>query len=162
MAAIDKLWLKDYDDLASLRQWALVYYPKLFLWLDIFYTRESFERDKQEKALWNKERADEYWKDISSDGSIYAAIACLRDQGYSEELATEMAYEARADYVCSLREFYDKADLSVMNAPFSVDKKLKWICPLHCVREYLQEQCGVKEHWYYKLFWRGKKYFEYL
>ena len=39
--------------------------------------------------------------------------------------------------------------------------KLKWICPVPCVREYLHEQCGVnpKWEWLYRKFWRGKKYF---
>lgn len=50
-------------------------------------------------------------------------------------------------------------DFAVMNTPMRVDKILKWICPLPGIRKYLQNQCGVKEHWYYKLFWKGKKHF---
>lgn len=48
----------------------------------------------------------------------------------------------------------------VMNTSFSVDKKLLWICPIPCVRKYLEEQCGYKTKWYHKLFWKGKKYFD--
>lgn len=95
MAAIDKLYVKEYYDLYILRLWALIYYPKL-----LFYFYDS--------AL----------------------------------MATNI-----------------KGKTPIMNTPFKVDKKLKWICPVGCVREYLVNQCGVKEHWYYKLFWRGKKYF---
>lgn len=49
----------------------------------------------------------------------------------------------------------------IMNTPLSVDRKLKWICPVPCVREYLHKQCGVNQkwEWFYRLFWRGKKYF---
>ena len=43
----------------------------------------------------------------------------------------------------------------VMNTPLSVDRKLLWICPIPCVRKYLEEQCGYKTRWYHKLFWRG-------
>ena len=50
-------------------------------------------------------------------------------------------------------------EFPVMNTPLSVDRKLKWICPVPCVRKYLQEQCGVKTRWYHKLFFKGKKHF---
>jgi hypothetical protein len=49
----------------------------------------------------------------------------------------------------------------IMNTPVKVDSKLKWICPVPCVREYLHKQCGVNQkwEWLYKILWRGKKYF---
>lgn len=47
----------------------------------------------------------------------------------------------------------------ITNTPFSVDKKLLWICPVPCVRKYLEEQCGYKTKWYHKLFWKGRKHF---
>ena len=55
----------------------------------------------------------------------------------------------------------DSYTFPVMNTPLSVDRKLKWICPVPCVREYLHKQCGVnpKWEWLYKIFWRGKKHF---
>lgn len=57
----------------------------------------------------------------------------------------------------------DEFSFPVMNTPFHVDRKLKWICPVPCVREYLHTQCGVnpKWEWLYKIFWRGKEYFMY-
>ena len=99
MAAIDKLYVRTYEEYDDLRRWALVYYPKLFIYFyDLNYPRGKF----------------------------------LNGIG-----------------------------VPVTNTPFSVDRKLKWICPLPCVREYLHKQCGVnpKREWFYKIFWRGKKYF---
>ena len=34
------------------------------------------------------------------------------------------------------------------------DSYLYWHCPLDFVREYLHEQCGYKDNWFVKLFWR--------
>ena len=99
MAAIDKLYVRTYEEYDNLRRWALIYYPLLlYYFYDLNYPRGKF-----------------------------------------------------------LKEI----DIPVTNTPFSVDRKLKWICPVPCVREYLHKQCGVnhKWEWLYKIFWRGKKYF---
>ena len=102
MAAIDKLYVKDFTEYEDLRLWALVYYPKLLLY---FYD------------------------------------------------PTVTKYEADGRII--------RFPTPIINTPFSIDKKLKWICPVPCVREYLHKQCGVnpKWEWFYRLFWRGKKYF---
>lgn len=34
------------------------------------------------------------------------------------------------------------------------DSYLYWHCPLVFVREYLREQCGYKDNWFVKLFWK--------
>lgn len=34
------------------------------------------------------------------------------------------------------------------------DSYLYWHCPLPFVREYLHEQCGYKDNWFVKLFWK--------
>lgn len=97
MAAIDKLYVRTYDEYDDVRRWALVYYPKLLIYF----------------------------------------------------------------YNIDLRQDDFKHGQPIMNTPIKVDRKLKWICPVPCVREYLHEQCGVnpKWEWLYKIFWRGKKYF---
>lgn len=35
------------------------------------------------------------------------------------------------------------------------DRYLYWHCPLDFVREYLREQCGYKDNWFVKLFWKN-------
>jgi len=161
MAGIDKLWLSSYYDLSTLRSWALVYYPKLFIWLDITYTSDAFKRCKMVKAETFKRSMDAEWRRVSSDGTINAAIAHYINEGYSEEEAREEAENLHTVFLARPFTLQEDMKLPVMNTPIKIDKKLKWICPVPCVREYLKNQCGVKEHWYYKLFWRGKKYFEY-
>ena len=34
------------------------------------------------------------------------------------------------------------------------DQYLYWHCPLDFIREYLHEQCGYKDNWFVKLFWK--------
>lgn len=34
------------------------------------------------------------------------------------------------------------------------DSYLYWHCPLDFVREYLHDQCGYKDNWFVKLFWK--------
>lgn len=99
MAAIDKLYVRTYEEYDDVRRWALAYYPKLFVW---FYNT-SYPRGT----------------------------------------------------------FYNEIGIPIANIPSQVDRKLKWICPVPCVREYLHKQCGVnpKWEWLYKIFWRGKKHF---
>lgn len=97
MAAIDKLYVRTYEEYDEVRRWAIIYYPKLLIYF--------------------------YHIDIRMD-----------------------------DF---------KNTQPITNTTFKVDRKLKWICPVPCVREYLHKQCGVnpKWEWLYKIFWRGKKYF---
>ena len=45
------------------------------------------------------------------------------------------------------------------NSPIAIfnrkqDRYLYWHCPLDFVREYLREQCGYRDNWFVKLFWR--------
>ena len=163
MAAIDKLYLKNYYDLDDLRRWALIYYPKLFFYfydsaLTINY--ESFCKYKKKCAKAAKKAYLADWVRHSPDNTINGAIAFLMDKcNYSEKDAREEAQNIYNNSRLSTEDLERDATLPVMNTPFKVDKKLKWICPLSCIREYLQKQCGVKEHWYYKLFWKGKKHF---
>ena len=163
MAAIDRLYLKDYNDLDNLRRLALIYYPKLFIYfydaaLTINYS--DFATYKIRTAKKDKQHFEDQWKEYSPDGTINGAIANLMSiYCMNEEDARWNAEYAYEEYKKSLEQLEEETSLHIMNTPFKVDKKLKWICPLPCIREYLKNQCGVKEHWYYKIFWRGKKHF---
>jgi len=162
MAAIDKLWIKDYSELDDLRRWAVIYYPKLFIWLNTEYSSATFDQVKQEKAVCFKQSIEKTWKRVSSDGTINSAIAFYMVNGcLTEDEASKEAYSLYSQHLTTIDSIYEDTDISVMNTPTRIDRKLKWICPVPCIRLYLQSQCGVKEHWYYKLFWRGKKYFKY-
>ena len=36
----------------------------------------------------------------------------------------------------------------------SQDRYLYWVCPLYFIRAYLREQCGYKDNWFVRLFWK--------
>lgn len=165
MAGIDKLYLHSYSELLELKQWALAYYPKLFIY---FYdwafnaTRKDFDDAilKKAKETENAFKAD--WERISPDGTINCAVAyIMREWGWEDENdARREAEEINSNARKSLDEIKRDMSLPIMNTPLSVDKKLKWICPLVSIRLYLQTQCGVRERSIYRLFWRGTREFE--
>lgn len=166
MAGIDKLYLHSFEELTELRQWAMIYYPKLFCY---FYdwafnvTQKEFNDAINKKA---KETYDAYqkdWKRISANGTISAAVAYIMSEwGWDNEAAAEgEAKEIKANAQKTLESIKYDTTLPIMNTPCSVDNKLKWICPIPAIRLYLQIQCGVKERWLYRVFWRGKKEFGY-
>ena len=163
MAALDKIYVSDYWDLVELRNWTTVYYPELIFY---FYNWawEINERDfleyKRKRAIRAQKDAKAAWDEYSKDGSLNGAIATLMNKHeISNSQAWEEAVDLLEDYNKSLRDWEELISIPVTNTPFRVDKRLKWICPVPCVRRYLQNNCGVKEHWYYKLFWKGKKHF---
>ena len=53
---------------------------------------------------------------------------------------------------CEVRDPFKKAPLANFNR--KQDRYLYWHCPLGFVREYLREQCGYRDNWFVKLFWR--------
>ena len=55
-----------------------------------------------------------------------------------------------------MRQGYNENLPKVAIASFSrkEDSYLYWHCPLGFVREYLHEQCGYKDNWFVKLFWK--------
>ena len=50
------------------------------------------------------------------------------------------------------KEPYKKRPVANFNR--KQDRYLYWHCPLDFVREYLREQCGYRDNWFVKLFWR--------
>lgn len=83
---------------------------------------------------------------------------------YNISLTYKEYHENRRTWVLNSRNASaseDEYTFPIMNTPLSIDRKLKWLCPVHCVREYLHKKCGAnpKWEWLYKIFWRGKKHF---
>jgi len=168
MAAIDKMYVHSYYEYDDLRRWAIAYYPELlFHFYDITMTYQQWENNCRAYVKQNIAIAK---RDFEKIGGIesnavenlikhYKEVAnyeCPREQAEEEAFAIIDAYHKTA------RDWEDSYTWTIMNTPFEVDKNLKWICPIPCVREYLHKQCGVnpKWEWFYKLFWRGKKHFE--
>lgn len=170
MAAIDKMYVHSYYDYDYLRKWAFAYYPKLLFYMpNISISLNEYLTNRQE---WLKVYKQRIKKDIARLGNYKTKEEAVVNLRYY--------YKETADYDCPLEQAKDEVDycikqytklqagdfaleddysMCVMNTPFKVDRKLLWICPIPCVREYLEKQCGYKTRWYHKLFWRGKKHF---
>lgn len=169
MAAIDKIYVKDFYEYDELRRWAMVYYHELlfyFKYIDLTrsewdemsleYVRTAMKRSNiDHNKLGDYKSKEEAIKNLIEHYRITADYECSVEQATDE---VEYIIEA---YNRTAMEWEDKFSYPITNTPFSVDKKLKWICPIPFVRKYLHEQCGVnqKYEWLYRLFWRGKKYF---
>ena len=169
MAGIDKLYLNNYFDYDELRRWAIVYYPELlFYFYSVCENYTDWSESISEYVKDHKEIAERDYKLLGDFKTKDEAIKNLIDH-YKSSADYDCPLEQAIDEVDSIIEAYNRTDEDwenvyshpVTNTPFSVDKKLKWICPLPFVRKYLHEQCGVnpKYEWFYRLFWRGKKHF---
>lgn len=65
------------------------------------------------------------------------------------------------DSVAYLNGLVEDIAIPCCNFRFDQDRFLLWHCPLPFIRDYLYNQCGYKHHWYYELFFKGKKEYDY-
>lgn len=169
MAAIDKMYCHSYYEYDDLRKWAIVYYPRLLFY---FYTITL------DYTLWKKNVNS--WLDTTKRHLIMDLIKIGNTDNNDDAIQNLIKYyKESVNYDCPYEQAKSEVDgiferkvlldagmleeeytFPVMNTPLSVDRKLLWICPIPCVRKYLEEQCGYKTRWYHKLFWRGRKYFD--
>ena len=169
MAAIDKMYVHSYYEYDDLRKWAIVYYPQLLFY---FYniTLDYTKWQKNVDSWLDEVKRHITWDLIIRLGSINNTDDAIQNliKYYKESVNYDCSYEqakSEVDDIFARKMLLDAGmlegeySLPVMNTPLSVDRKLLWICPISCVRKYLEEQCGYKTKWYHKLFWRGKKYF---
>ena len=156
MAAIDKMYLKDYYVFDEFRLWCLIYNPKL---LRHFYYWNLTE------SAWDKWKEDIYQsrKEIYDRTLKYASTVDLlrehyKKSGYNPPL--KQLEEEVADVLTEVEKLKNKTyyikNITILITNFSCkeDKYLLWHCPIEEVREYLTKQCGYKERWYYKLFFK--------
>lgn len=169
MAAIDKLYLKDYYEYDQLRRWAMAYYPELLIFFyNVVWDWTDYDKSCEEWAKRTRRNIERDYKRLGNFQTEEEAIVNLQKH-YEKSanykcLFVQARYEAKnaiENYNKTLDDLKDEYSFPVMNCPFSADRRLKWICPLPFVREYLHEQCGVnpKWEWLYRIFWKGKKYF---
>lgn len=168
MAAIDKLYLNDYSDYDQLRKWSIVYYPELLFYM---YSTTSYTEWVNSREAWVETIVLCHKKDLERFGKFENEKEAINNliKHYKKTANYDCSYkQAKEEYLDCMRNLNkSKYELEleyrfpVMNTPLSVDRKLKWICPVPCVREYLHKQCGVnpKWEWLYRLFWKGKKHF---
>ena len=166
MAAIDKLYLKNWYEFDKLVRWSICHYPKL---LNYMYNWKMTYKDwdeamnesiKSTKQIFARELEKIGGKDVSLRDGIYNLIDHYRNEADYECSYDQAKWEV--EYILNIANKSDdelEEDYSrpVMNTPCKIDRKLLWICPLPEVRKYLYEQCGYKKRWewLYKMFWKG-------
>ena len=156
MAAIDKMYLKDYYVFDEFRLWCLIHNPKL---LRHFYrwniTHKEWRGWKENYYNTSKKINDErmqYASTIESLQDYYnkSDYIASHDQVFNEVAETLKQHIALKDR----KQFIEDAILAIANFSCKEDRYLLWHCPIEEVREYLTKQCGYKERWYYKLFFK--------
>ena len=165
MAAIDKMYVHSYFEYNELRKWAIVYYPELlFYFYEIAMTYRQWEDDIYTYTIRQINIAKREYRKIGGieSNAVHNLIKHYKEvAGYDcpREQAQEEAFAIIDAYHKTMNDWRESYTCPIMNTPFDVDKKLLWICPVPCVREYLEKHCGYKTKWYHKLFWKGKKHF---
>ena len=156
MAAIDKMYLKDYYVFDEFRLWCLIHNPKL---LKHFYhwnmTYKEWDEKKEFKYQNDKEICESnhpYFSSIESLTQYYLD----HDYKASAKQIIEEVSEHLEQYAKLVNKDLYLANISLPITNFSCkeDKYLLWHCPIEEVREYLTKQCGYKDRWYYKLFFK--------
>jgi hypothetical protein len=170
MAAIDKLYVKNYWAYENLLRWSFAYFPKL---LPFFYSinmrEDEFERCKERYVVDIKEIYD---RDIKRIGGRFESVsnACVYLQEYYKKICGEVppieqimdeVQDIRDNAALTYTDIEANYSMAILNTPAWIDRRLKWFCPIQEVRDYLHEKCGVspKLEWLYRLFWRGKRIF---
>ena len=169
MAAIDKLYVHSWYEYDDLRRWAMAYYPELlFYFYDIDIKYKDWENNVRAYVDNNMDIAKRDFKKLGPYSSKAEAEYNLKKY-YKKTANYDCPTEQAIDEVNYIIEAYMRKTAEweelyfhpITSTPLSVDRKLKWICPVPCVRKYLHEQCGVSQkwEWLYKIFWKGKKHF---
>jgi hypothetical protein len=156
MAAIDKMYLKDYYVFDEFRLWCLIHNPRL---LKHFYhwnmTQQEWSKYKENKYQYDKKTCDNchpYYSNIESLKQYYLQVDVelpleQLEHEVEEHLQLYEKLKKKTTYIENLT-------LRITNFSCEEDKYLLWHCPIEEVREYLTKQCGYKERWYYKLFFK--------
>lgn len=160
MAAIDKFRTNSPSTKRQLIEFFLTYKPQYLRYIyDPFESELEFTNRQKDLYYRNKESIIKQFKNYPTAKVFidnHSKFECY-DPKNNEELEEEWIEYVKKPYdkVISDDEYaYMDTTLIVMNCPCSVDRWLKWFCPIYDVREYLHNQCGVKTRWYHKLFFK--------
>lgn len=156
MAAIDKMYLKDYYIFDGFRRWCLIHKPSLlnnfYYWLMTEKEWDTWKEECYKNAKEANNRCHNYTDTIEHLRKHY------KECGYDapiDQLEEEVHEHLEMhELLRSKRKYIEQKDLPVTNFSFKQDKYLFWHCPISEVREYLHTHCGYKEKWYHKLLFK--------
>jgi hypothetical protein len=164
MAAIDKLYTKYYSDARNLVAWLSNKRPSMLedLYSWTFNEKEfnSIKDERYNESLYNNTEACKCWEldkgrkhDINKTMEYY--------KSFDDFDISRVHQDEEVDYLRKQKErlkdkdlYISEVELPIARFTLKQDTWLKWYCPLGFIRDYLKGQCGVKEHWYYKLFFK--------
>ena len=156
MAAIDKMYLKTYGAFAEFRTWCVTFKPSL---LDNFYDwlmpEDDWDKWKEHVFKTRKEvltREHESWSSVEACREHYRKYGCKVPLDQLEQEVADHLEEW--EKIHAEKEYIQNIELPVTNFSTKQDKYLLWHCPIPEVREYLHKQCGYREKWYYKFFFK--------
>lgn len=169
MAAIDKIYIKEYYQYDDLLRWSLIYYPKLINYFyNIHMTYKDFEKARKDYVDIFKKTNKKLFEQIGKTFKLQKAAKNLKKY-YKEhsnwDAPDEQCFNEAREIIKRLRlsksKIAESFSMPITNTPFEIDIYLKWHCPLSFVRKYLHNNCGVNPKWdkFYKLWWKGKKEF---
>lgn len=169
MSEYKKFYVNSYYIYNQLRIWAIAYYPELlFYFYDVDLTVDEIDKNREQwlqqtKAI-NKSEYKKLGDFEDEDEAVFNLIEYYKENAnYKMSVANALR---QTEYILKMYNMDDnelggKYTFPVMYTPDEVINKLKWICPIPEIREYLHEQCDVnpKWEWLYNIFWKGEKHF---
>jgi sulfur relay (sulfurtransferase) DsrC/TusE family protein len=118
-------------------------------------TYKEWEQWKEE--IYNSNKAT-YNIELKRASTVEMLRARYKKFGYDppiEQLKEEVAnILTQVEKLKDKQTYIENMTLPITNFSCKEDKYLLWHCPIAEVREYLTKQCGYKERWYYKLFFK--------
>ena len=156
MAAIDKMYLKDYYVFDEFRLWCLIHNPKLlrhfYYWNLIAQEWEKWKEDiyQSRKEIYDREL--KFASTVELLRERYKKLGCYPSLEQLEEEVASILTEV--EKLKNKTAYIENITLPITNFSCKEDRYLLWHCPIEEVREYLIKQCGYKERWYYKLFFK--------
>lgn len=164
MAAIDKMYLNEYYLFDEFRLWCLVNNPKLLYHFYNWNMNEKEFGEWKEYCYNNQKEILEEQHDRHKDIKTYRKWLkdTYKDIEYplpdysNEQIQEDIDYHNKLwNAVQNKEKWIEKHKLPITNFSCEEDKYLLWHCPIREIREeYLFKQCGYKEKWYYKLFFK--------
>lgn len=164
-----KIYVNSYYVYNQLKIWAIAYYPELlFYFYDIGLTSDEIDKNREQWLQQTKATYKSEYKKLGDfedeDEAVFNLIEYYKENAnckMSVVNALQQTEHILKMYNMDDYELSGKYSFVVMYTPDNVINKLKWICPIPEVREYLHKQCDVntKWEWLYSIFWKGKKHF---
>lgn len=162
MAALDKMYLKSYYTFDKFRLWCIAHKPALLYhfyhwninkkewdeWKEYCYNSAKEINDNAHKRCCTFEKLRKYYDDILKDDPYCLSVP---DEQVRYEVKQHLEYYKELQ---NKKTWIENHKLPVTNFSCKEDKYLLWHCPIKEVREYLIDQCGYKDRWYYKLFFK--------